>query len=64
MPVGSKYRKKGDVYVVFTPEQVKSVGNVGTSGRANPNVMYSVNTGADVEEAGNISVAKDKGTGV
>ena len=60
---GEQYRKKGDVYVVFTPEQVKSVGNVGTFDRTNPNVRYSVNTGADVEEAGNISVAKDKGTG-
>ena len=64
---GEKYRKKSDVYVVFTPEQIKSVGNVGTFDRSNPNVRYSINTdgkpGANVEENGNISVAKDQGRG-
>ena len=56
---GEKYRKKSDVYVVFQPEQVKSVGNVGTFDRTNPNVRYSVNTSANVEDHGNVTVAKD-----
>ena len=60
-PAGSSTGRRATLYVVFTPEQVKSVGNVGTFDRTNPNVRYSVNTGSGVEKAGNVFRCKGRG---